>query len=114
MVIFLYILKCKDNSYYVGVTNNVERRILEHNLGENPRSYTYKRRPVELVFHESFSDPYVAFQRETQIKGWSRKKKEALINGDFDNLVALSKSSLQQVKDAQVGGDTKDPSTSSG
>jgi len=50
------------------------------------------RRPVELLFYEKFSDPYAAFRLEKQIKGWRRRKKEALIAGDFDKLVEYSKS----------------------
>ena len=91
MVIHLYILKCADSSYYTGVTNNLERRLSEHNNGDSPSAFTYKRRPVELVYTESFSDPHVAFQKEKQIKGWTRKKKEALIAGDFEELKRLSK-----------------------
>jgi putative endonuclease len=47
---FVYILKCNDNTYYTGVTNDVQRRFLEHQNGDDVDSYTYKRRPVELVF----------------------------------------------------------------
>ena len=92
MVIHLYILQCADGSYYTGVTNDLERRLAEHTSGENPRAFTFKRRPVELVYTAPFSDPNVAFQKEKQIKGWSRKKKEALIKGDFEELIRLSKS----------------------
>ena len=53
---YVYIVKCSDNSYYTGVTNDLESRINEHNDGLNPESYTYKRRPVELVFHYEFND----------------------------------------------------------
>lgn len=90
-VIYLYILKCSDGSFYVGVTNNPERRIIEHNLRINPDSYTYSRRPVELLFHEAFTDFNLAFEWETRIKKWSRAKKQALIDGDFDSLKTLSK-----------------------
>lgn len=87
---FVYILQCADNSYYTGVTNNVERRINEHNSGDDKSAYTYKRRPVTLVWQESYNDIHQAITKEKQIKGWNRKKKEALINGDFDELVRLS------------------------
>ena len=92
MVIHLYILKCADGSYYTGVTNNLERRLSEHENGDDPKSYTYNKRPVKLVFIEEFSDPHVAFAKEKQIKGWSRKKKEALIKGEWEELKRLSKS----------------------
>jgi putative endonuclease len=74
------------------VTDNLDRRIQEHNAGIDKRAYTYRRRPVELLYSEKFSDPYMAFRLEKQIKGWSRRKKEALIEGDFENLVEYSRS----------------------
>lgn len=87
---FVYILKCSDQSYYTGVTNEVERRVAEHQYGLNLKCYTYKRRPVILKFIEEFNDVKQAITREKQIKGWTRKKKEALIKLDFDKLVKLS------------------------
>ena len=87
---FVYILECSDQSYYTGVTNNFEKRIAEHKCGINPKCYTYKRRPFELKFIEEFNDVNQAIVREKQIKGWTRKKKEALIKHDFDMLVKLS------------------------
>lgn len=90
-VIYLYILKCSDDTFYVGVTNNLDKRLNEHNIGFNPEAYTFTRRPVELVFHEMFSDFNLAFEWETKIKKWSKTKKQALINGDFDLLKTLAK-----------------------
>lgn len=84
-------LKCSDDSYYVGVTNNLERRLWEHQEGVNKTAYTYKRRPVEMIFSESFEDPQQAINFEKQIKGWRREKKEALINGQWEKLPELSK-----------------------
>ena len=52
----VYILKCSDGIYYTGITNDPERRLKEHNSGVNERSYTYSRRPVEMVYCERFSD----------------------------------------------------------
>ncbi|MCW3077705.1 MAG: hypothetical protein JWO32_2314 [Bacteroidetes bacterium] len=89
--IYLYILRCSDGSYYTGVTNNPDKRLNEHNAGINIDSYTYKRRPVKLVYQTSFTDFNQAFETETKIKKWSRVKKEALINGEFDYLKILSK-----------------------
>ena len=86
----VYIVNCKDDSYYTGVTNNVERRIVEHNSGLDKKSYTYSRRPVKLVYSQEFSDPNEAIRFEKQVKGWSRAKKEALIEDDFEELVKLS------------------------
>ena len=87
---YVYILHCKDNSYYTGITNNIEKRIAEHNHSPNKTSYTYSRRPVKIVYQEIFQNPNDAINWEKRIKGWSRKKKEALINGDFEELKRLS------------------------
>jgi len=87
---FVYILLCSDNSYYTGITNDLERRLYEHETGLNPGSYTSKRRPLKLVFHERFPDAIQAIAFEKQIKGWNRAKKEALINGRWDLLPELS------------------------
>jgi putative endonuclease len=70
----VYILQCIDDSYYIGVTNNLERRLNEHNLGYNEDCYTFTRRPVKLMWHEQFQTPSQAIQWEKRIKGWSRKK----------------------------------------
>ena len=87
---YVYILKCSDSSYYTGLTNNIERRFQEHQSGENSTSYTFKKRPVELVFCEEFLDVNQAISFEKQIKGWSRKKKEAIIDGNYGKLKELS------------------------
>lgn len=87
---FVYILLCNDNSYYTGVTNDLERRLYEHENGIDPGSYTCKRRPVKLVFHERFNDVIQAIAFEKQVKGWNRKKKEAIINGNWHLLPELS------------------------
>lgn len=89
---FIYILKCSDDSYYTGVTNDLPIRITQHNQGIDRKCYTYSRRPVELVYSESYPEAIYAIQREKQIKGWSRKKKQALISGDFESLPKISKS----------------------
>ncbi len=88
---YVYILKCSDDSYYTGFTNNIDRRITEHNAGMNKDTYTFTRRPVILVWIETFLDPNQAIMIEKKIKGWSRRKKEALINEDWDKLVEYSK-----------------------
>ncbi len=90
MFYYVYILKCSDNSYYTGITNDIERRLREHNEGIDKKSYTYRRRPVELVFFERFSNPTHAIEFEKQIKGWRREKKEALIKRDWELLKQLS------------------------
>ena len=86
-----YILKCSDGSYYVGSAANLKDRVERHNQGRGP-SYTSKRLPVQLVYHERFNNLDGAVKREHQIKKWSRAKKEALINGDSESLKGLSKS----------------------
>ena len=88
---FVYILKCSDDSYYVGVTSNLFRRIEEHQIGKYKNSYTFKRRPVVLVFYTEFKEVALAIIKEKQIKKWSRAKKEALINNMFEELPNLSK-----------------------
>ncbi len=88
---FVYIVRCSDGSYYTGVTSNLEVRLSNHNSGIF-RGYTSFRLPVELVYANRFTNIDDAIHAEKQIKGWSRAKKEALINGDFDALVMLSKS----------------------
>jgi putative endonuclease len=89
---YVYILQCSDNSYYTGVTNNLERRIYEHQKGLIEKSYTHDKRPVNLKYYEEYDNVLDAISREKQIKGWSRKKKEALICGDFEKLIKLSNS----------------------
>ena len=91
MKTWIYILKCADGSYYTGSTNNLPLRLAEHQAGEEG-AYTHCRLPVELVYSQEFPSKHEAFLRERQVKGWSRAKKEALIRGDFEALVELSKS----------------------
>ncbi len=91
MKAWLYILKCADGSYYTGSTNNLPLRLAEHQVGEGS-AYTRGRLPVELVYAQEFSSEHEAFLRERQVKDWSRAKKEALLRGDFEALVELSKS----------------------
>ncbi len=92
---FVYILKCSDNSFYTGFTNDIERRLGEHQSGRNKDCYTYNKRPLELVWFETFNDVLNAIEIEKQIKGWSRAKKEALIIQDWDRLVLFSKNYTQ-------------------
>jgi len=94
MKYWVYILKCADGSYYTGSTRNLEDHIRQHLLG-SVSSYTKSILPVELVYAESCDLPRQAMAWERQIKGWSRAKKEALIRGDFDAHVELSKSKKQ-------------------
>ena len=102
-IYLIYIVECKDWSYYVGITNDLERRLWEHNTGYDESCYTYSRRPVELKYFEVFTDVSQAIAREKQIKGWSRKKKQALIAQNFDKLKELAKSKrIFKNKDCQA------------
>ncbi|MBK9730009.1 MAG: GIY-YIG nuclease family protein [Chitinophagaceae bacterium] len=87
--LYVYILKCSDGSYYTGVTNNCERRFEEHQQGENAKCYTFSRRPVELAYMEAFQNYIQAITWEKQIKGWTRAKKEALIQNNWRKLKEL-------------------------
>ncbi len=88
--LYVYILKCSDQSYYVGVTNDVELRLAQHNSGRSETSYTNSRLPVELVYVEQHEDYNLAIAREKQIKGWTRAKKKALIEENWDKLRGLA------------------------
>jgi predicted GIY-YIG superfamily endonuclease len=88
---FVYILKCSDGSFYTGFTSNLDQRVVQHQMGKSA-GYTSKRLPVELVWYEQFmDDPEQAIVWEKRIKGWSRRKKQALIDGDWDSLILFSK-----------------------
>jgi len=103
---YIYILECCDDSYYTGSTKNLEKRLWEHQnmLGAN---HTKKRQPVKLVYYEKFNRIDDAFYREKQVQGWSRRKKQALIENNDNQLQLLSKK--------HFGFDTPScPSTSSG
>ena len=86
----MYILKCSDGSYYVGHSDDVERRVAEHESGAIP-GYTKTRRPVKTVYVQEFPSRDEAFDAERQVKGWTRKKKEALIRSDWDAIRELAK-----------------------
>jgi len=73
----LYILRCRDGTYYTGITNDLEQRLHDHNHGQGCR-YTKYRWPVRLVYSETLPDRSSAMKREAQIQGWSRQKKERL------------------------------------
>lgn len=107
---WMYILECCDNSYYVGSTKDLKRRLSQHQegLGSN---YTSKRLPVKLVYFEEYNRVDEAFYREKQVQGWSRRKREALINGTSELLPALAKKVFDRNKidkidlvDGKLGG----------
>lgn len=86
---YMYILECADGSYYTGSTKDLERRLWEHQngLGAN---HTAKRLPVKLVYCEECDRIDDAFYREKQVQGWSRKKKEALMSSDYNQIHLLA------------------------
>ncbi len=86
---YTYILLCADGSYYTGSTKDIEKRLTQHQAGEGA-NHTKKHLPVKLVYYEEYSRIDEAFYREKQIQGWSRKKKEALINGTPELLPKLA------------------------
>jgi len=90
MSFWVYILRCADNSYYTGHTDNLEQRIARHAAGEI-EGYTSMRLPVTVVFSEEFPTREEALACERQIKGWSRKKKEALMRGDWAEVSRLAR-----------------------
>jgi len=88
---WVYILKCFDRSYYTGCTTNIDERITEHQQGKYD-GYTSRRLPVKLLWKTEFRNISNAIDAERQIKGWSRKKKEALMNEDFELLHEFAQS----------------------
>ena len=86
----VYILRCSDSSYYIGHTDNIEARISAHEQGLIPTCYTFTRRPIEVAWQGTFATRYDALSFERQIKRWSRRKKEALINNELHLLKFLA------------------------
>jgi putative endonuclease len=85
MIGYMYILECSDGSYYTGSTTNLKLRLVQHQNGEGA-NHTKKHLPVKLIYFEEYNRIDEAFYREKQVQGWSRKKKEALINGTNTDL----------------------------
>jgi tRNA/rRNA methyltransferase len=87
----VYILRCADGTYYTGHTDDLERRVAQHQSGDIP-GYTHDRRPVELMWAADFPTRAEAIEREIQVKDWSRKKKEALFAGEWGRLSDAARS----------------------
>lgn len=87
---YLYILKCDRKYYYVGITNNIKRRLREHR--ERKNKFTKRYSTFELIYKEEYGTRKDAKNRERQLKKWSRKKKKVLIKGNIKELINLSKS----------------------
>ena len=83
---YLYMLECCDGSYYIGVTNDIDRRMIEHNQGILIDCYTYTRRPVILKYFLTFNYIGEAIYFEHKIKRWSRAKKEAFFEKRWEDL----------------------------
>ncbi len=93
---WLYILKCADKSYYTGHTDSLEVRLAQHHDGAISNCYTSTRRPIELIYSAPFASREEALTAERQVKGWSRKKKEAMMRGDWElvSRLAIAKAKL--------------------
>ena len=98
---WMYILLCANGQYYTGSTNDLERRLAQHQMGEGA-NFTRKHLPVKLVYFEEFQLVSDAFYREKQVQGWSRAKKEALINGDKNKLHELAKCRFDKLNDQRT------------
>jgi putative endonuclease len=92
MSFWVYILRCSDGSYYTGHTDNLDNRITQHHVGTIMSCYTFDKRPLQLVFSQDFQTREEALASERQIKGWSRKKKEAMMQGNWHEVSRLAKS----------------------
>ena len=84
----VYIIQCRDGTYYTGITNDLAQRINAHNRGKGCR-YTKYRWPVKIVYFEEHPDHSSALKREAQIQGWSREKKRLLIKGEMSRKAIL-------------------------
>ena len=96
MGFWVYMLRCKDGSYYTGHTDALERRIAEHISGAFTGCYTFQRRPVALVFAQELATREEALAAERRIKGWSRAKKEAMMREDWNEVSRLGRSSFDR------------------
>ncbi|MGA8256927.1 MAG: GIY-YIG nuclease family protein [Nocardioides sp.] len=99
-----YILRCADDSYYVGSTIHLEQRLAEHNSPDLGATYTRRRQPVQLAWAGEFSTIKQAFDFEKRVQGWSRTKREALIRGEFTALPALSRRKAVQERERGASG----------
>ena len=87
---YVYILRCSDDSFYVGSTWDLERRVSEHQQGLGA-AYTRRRRPLRLVWHAAYDSVTEAYPMEKRVQGWSRAKRRALVEGRLGDLPGLSR-----------------------
>lgn len=90
MEFVLYILECTDGSFYIGHTDDLDKRMEQHGQGKGC-VYTSTRRPLKLIHTQGFETRYEALTMERKLKGWSRAKKLAYMAGDWEAIRALSK-----------------------
>ena len=102
MSFWVYILRCADGSYYTGHTDNLDRRIAQHQSGEI-EGYTSTRLPLTVMFTDEFVTREEALASERQIKGWSRKKKEAMMRGDWAEVSRLSRGGCPSTSSGRTG-----------
>jgi putative endonuclease len=95
MPFWVYMVRCCDGSYYTGHTDDLERRIAQHEQG-TLKGYTFHRRPIQLVFSQECATRLEALSAEMQIKGWGRKKKEAFIRGNWEEVKSLARGKNKQ------------------
>ena len=100
---WMYILECADGSFYVGSTRDLARRLQQHQDGKGA-AFTRRRRPVRLVYSCAFERVVEAFAAEKKVQGWSRAKRQALIDGDFDALGLLARKDFRPVDDSPWSG----------
>jgi putative endonuclease len=110
MTFWVYILRCADNSYYTGHTDNLDKRIGEHQTGACG-GYTAERLPVELVWSQDCATREEALAAELQIKGWSRKKKEAMMRGDWGDVNRLGRGKHQHQRNTSASTSVAAPPT---
>ena len=103
---YMYILECSNGQYYTGSTKDLGKRLAQHQAGEGA-NFTKKHLPVKLVYYEEFQRIDEAFYREKQVQGWSRKKKEALIEKRPEDLPLLSKNYTQYPREKTVSTSSK-------
>ena len=96
MAFWCYILRCADGKYYTGHTDDLERRMAQHEYGGHC-DFTSRRRPVQLAWHQEFPTRYEALSTELQVKKWARGKKEALIAGNWTLLSLLARPPCERV-----------------
>ena len=102
MPFYVYILRCSDDSYYTGHTDNLDQRMAQHGEGSGC-AYTSKRRPLNLLWATDCQSRTEAFELERRLHGWSRAKKEALMRGDFAALPGLSRNRAARRADPSTG-----------